>query len=96
MVRPANLTLGIYRGGRRPLDLYYRVRGGIIPSQMPLVQLKTTNPDGSEGDDFDGKKYWDLVNFLQAVPFPEMLPKEVRAKVYPPIESPTEAQHAAR
>jgi hypothetical protein len=96
LVRPANLTLGMYRGGRRPLDLYYRVRGGIEPSLMPLVKLMTTNPDGSEGDDIDGKKYWDLVNFLQALPFPNMLPKDVRDKVYPPIESPTEAQHAAR
>lgn len=96
LVRPANLTLGVYRGGRRPVDLYWRVRGGIIPSQMPLVQLKTTNPDGSEGDQIDGKKYWDLVNFLLAVPYPEMLPKDVRAKVYPPAEAPAESRHAAR
>ncbi len=82
LVRPANLTVGIYRGGRRPVDLYWRVRGGIIPSQMPLVKL--TKPGAGEGDQIDGAQYWDLVNFLLALPYPEMLPKEVRAKVYPP------------
>ena len=96
LVRPANLTLGIFRGGRRPVDLYWRVRGGIVPSQMPLVKLMTTNPDGSEGDQIDGKKYWDLVNFLIAIPYPEMLPKDVRTKVYPPAESAAETQHASR
>jgi hypothetical protein len=97
LVRPADLTRGIYRGGRRPIDLYWRIRAGIPASQMPLVKLMKTNPDGTDGDELDGKKYWDLVNFLQAVPFPEMLPKEVRAKVYPPIDVPAaEQQHAAR
>jgi mono/diheme cytochrome c family protein len=96
LVRPANLTVGVYRGGRRPVDLYWRVRGGIIPSQMPLVKLMTTNPDGSEGDEVDGKKYWDLVNFLLALPYPEMMPKDVRFKVYPPSETPAEVQHASR
>jgi mono/diheme cytochrome c family protein len=96
LVRPANLTSGMYRGGRRPVDLYWRVRGGIIPSQMPLVKLTETKPGGGEGDQIDGRKYWDLVNFLLALPYPEMLPKEVRAKVYPPSEAPAETRHAAR
>jgi mono/diheme cytochrome c family protein len=96
LVRPANLTVGAFRGGRRPIDIYWRVRGGIVPSQMPLVELKVTNPDGQEGDELDGKKYWDLVNFIQAVPYKEMLPPDVRAKVYPETKTPAEAQHAAR
>jgi mono/diheme cytochrome c family protein len=96
LVRPANLTVGVFRGGRRPVDVYWRIRGGIIPSQMPLVKLMTTNPDGSEGEEIDGKKYWDLVNFTLALPYPEMLPKDVRNKVYPPTEAPAEAQHASR
>jgi mono/diheme cytochrome c family protein len=97
LVRPANLTLGVYRGGRRPVDLYWRVRGGIIPSQMPLVKLMKPNPDGTDSDEIEGKKYWDLVNFIQALPYPEMLPKEVRNKVYPPVQETVESQqHAAR
>jgi len=97
LVRPANLTLGVFRGGRRPVDIYWRIRGGIIPSQMPLVKLTETLPDGKEGTKIDGNKYWDLVNFIQALPYPEMLPKDVRAKVYPPASAPhAESQHAAR
>lgn len=97
LVRPANLTLGVFRGGRRPLDIYWRIRGGIIPSQMPLVKLTETLPDGKEGSKLDGKKYWDLVNFIQALPYPEMLPTDVRARVYPPAaEAHAESQHASR
>src|SRR5262249_10497456 len=34
LVRPNNLTNGIYRGGRRPIDLYYRIHSGINGSNM--------------------------------------------------------------
>ena len=33
------------------------------------------------GDD-EAKKLWDLVHFIEALPFPSMLPDDVRAKVY--------------
>lgn len=81
LVRPANLTAGVYRGGRRPIDLYWRIRGGIDPSQMPRVDLgdKTTNK-AQWLDNAD--PYWDLVNFVQAMPYPRMLPEEVRESIY--------------
>ncbi len=70
MVRPANLTSGVYRGGRRPIDLYWRIRGGIDPSQMPQAK-------------FENKaSYWDLVNFVQALPYPKMLPEDIRKEIY--------------
>jgi mono/diheme cytochrome c family protein len=72
LVRPNNLTMGVYRGGRRPIDLYWRLRGGIEPCAMPEMN----KPD-------DEDKIWDLVNFVQALPYPERLPKDVRDKVYP-------------
>ncbi len=73
MVRPANLTTGIYRGGRRPIDLYYRVHGGIPPSGMPKApDTVAKNP----------KYIWDLVNFVQALPYPSMLPPDVRDRIY--------------
>jgi mono/diheme cytochrome c family protein len=34
LVRPTNLTAGVYRGGRRPLDLYWRIHSGIYGSGM--------------------------------------------------------------
>ena len=84
LVRPADLTAGVYRGGRRPLDLYYRVRGGIPPSAMPENQA--LQPD----------QYWDLVNFVQALPYPEMLPGKIRGTIYPAGKSGGEGRHASR
>ncbi len=70
LVRPANLTVGIFRGGRRPIDLYWRIRGGIPPSQMPAAA------------DLKDDQIWDLVNFVQALPYPAMLPEEIRDQIY--------------
>ena len=38
IVRGRNLYDGIYRGGRRPIDLYYRVHGGIEGAGMTGLQ----------------------------------------------------------
>jgi mono/diheme cytochrome c family protein len=63
LTRPANLTINVYRGGRRPVDLYYRIHSGINGSGMASL--------GGEGvltpDDI-----WDVVNFVQALPYPPM------------------------
>jgi mono/diheme cytochrome c family protein len=70
LVRPNNWTAGVYRGGRRPIDLYWRLKVGIKPSAMPPFP---------QGDD---EEIWHVVNFLQALPYPQMLPADVRRKVY--------------
>lgn len=70
LVRPANLTTGVYRGGRRPIDLYWRVKGGIVPSGMPAAAALSE------------ERTWDVVNFLQALPHPRMLPEKIRARIY--------------
>jgi len=70
-VRPANLTEPTYKGGKRPLDWYFRVRGGIAPSGMPAAShLNET-------------QLLDVVHFIQALPYPRMLPPVVRSVVYP-------------
>jgi mono/diheme cytochrome c family protein len=38
---PRNLRSGIYRGGRRPLDIYYRIHEGIKGVPMPAAELLT-------------------------------------------------------
>lgn len=58
VVQPRNLTLGVYRGGRRPEDLYARVYAGIYASTMPDSKAKPA------------AEIWDLVHFLQALPDP--------------------------
>lgn len=73
LVRPRNLTVSVYRGGRRPVDFYYRIHSGIGPSKMPAQPAEIAG---------DPKAMWDLVNFVRALPYPAMLPNEVRQKVY--------------
>jgi mono/diheme cytochrome c family protein len=75
LVRPNNLTMGVYRGGRRPIDLYYRVHSGIYPSTM-------TGVAATEKLKNDKRAIWDLVNFVRALPYPEMLPPDIKDKVY--------------
>ena len=63
-LRPANLNRGIYKGGRRPIDIYWRIAKGINGAQMPAHYPSP----------FDDKKMWDVVNFVLALPYePELL-----------------------
>jgi mono/diheme cytochrome c family protein len=62
-LRPANLTKGEYKGGRRPIDIYWRIAKGINGTPMP----------GHLGTVTD-EEVWDLVNFVLALPYePELL-----------------------
>jgi mono/diheme cytochrome c family protein len=90
LVRPANLTAGVYRGGRRPVDLYWRVTGGIPPSDMPAApdSLKSKGPNHPTDD------RWDLVNFVRYLPYPHMLPDDVRAKIYDQAKKEPAPEHA--
>ena len=56
-LRPANLNKGIYKGGRRPIDLYWRIAKGINGAKMPA------HYPAIESD-----RIWDLVNFILALP----------------------------
>jgi mono/diheme cytochrome c family protein len=67
LVKPANWTIPVYRGGRRPVDLYYRIHSGISGSGMPSF--------GMDSNGLSGEQIWDLVNFLQVVPYPAMRSK---------------------
>ncbi len=88
LVRPINLTTGVYRGGRRPIDLYWRIRSGIIV--MPGFDKNSTfNVEVEEGGKkvekkipADDKKIGQLVAFLQALPYPKMLPDDLREQIY--------------
>ncbi len=63
-LRPANLNRSQYKGGRRPIDIYWRIAKGINGAQMPAHYPSP----------FDEKKMWDVVNFVLALPFePELL-----------------------
>jgi mono/diheme cytochrome c family protein len=70
-VRPANLTTGVYRGGRRPIDIYWRIKGGIGPSGMAASSANLKD-----------EEIWDIVHFVRALPYPAMLPEEIRDRIY--------------
>jgi len=56
--QPRNLTRGIYRGGRRPIDIFRRVHEGIPGTQMAGFAAVLTHDE-----------IWDIVNFVLSVPF---------------------------
>ncbi|MFO0948741.1 MAG: c-type cytochrome [Planctomycetota bacterium] len=61
---PRNLRLGMYRGGRRPVDIFRRIHQGIAGASMP-----------EGGKALKPEEIWDLVNFVRAIPYqPELLP----------------------
>jgi len=57
-IQPRDLTRGIYRGGRRPLDLYRRIHTGIKGTPMTAF-----------GTALSEKEIWDLVNYVMSIPF---------------------------
>lgn len=57
--RPTDLTLGVYRGGRRPIDFYWRIHSGVNGSNMPAFYKS-----------LKAQEIWDLVNFVQILPYP--------------------------
>lgn len=56
-VQPRNLTQGIFRGGRRPVDLYRRLYNGITASKMPA--FNTIPPE----------TLWNTINYVRHIPF---------------------------
>ncbi len=81
-ILPANLNRGIYKGGRRPLDIFWRIAKGINGAQMPAHYPSP----------LDDKKVWDVVNFVLTLPYePELL-----RDAPPAPEAPAPALTAAR
>ncbi len=72
-MQPRNLRLGIYRGGRRPVDLFRRIAMGIFPSAMPAHAAFTA--DGKMGTSDATKlqphEIWALVDYVLALPYQE-------------------------
>ena len=58
-ILPRNLRKGVYRGGRRPVDLYWRIHNGIDGSGMP-----ESNKAALKEDDL-----WDLANYVLELPY---------------------------
>ena len=57
IIMPRNLTRGVYRFGRRPLDIYRRVHQGINGTPMPGF-----------GKTLKDEQIWDIVNYVLSIP----------------------------
>ena len=55
-IDPRNLRLGVYRGGRRPIDIYYRLQAGINGSGMPQAPLTA-------------EEKWNVVDYVLSLPY---------------------------
>jgi mono/diheme cytochrome c family protein len=58
-IKPRDLTRGIYRGGRRPVDIYRRIYAGIKGTPMPAFG----------GTVLKDEEIWDIVNYVMSIPF---------------------------
>jgi len=58
-LQPRNLTLGQYRGGRRPIDVFRRIYAGIAGTPMPAFG-KTAMTD---------EEIWDVVNYVMSLQY---------------------------
>ena len=62
-----NLARGVFRFGRRPIDLYRRIYAGINGSPMPAhYGMQITEPDGNQRP-LDENDIWDLVHYVRSV-----------------------------
>ncbi len=62
-IKPRNLRLGMFRGGRRPIDLYARIEAGIKGTPMPAFGAKLTE-----------QQKWDIVNYVLELPHEQRTP----------------------
>jgi mono/diheme cytochrome c family protein len=64
-IKPRNLRLGIFRFGRRPLDIYRRIHTGIAGTPMPGVGQADPSSSGLTPD-----QVWHVVNYvLRGLPY---------------------------
>lgn len=63
-ITPRNLRQGIYRGGRRPLDLYRRASAGINGTPMPGVGPATAGAQGT----VKPEEIWNLIDYVRSLP----------------------------
>ncbi len=67
-IHPRNLRLGVYRGGRRPIDLYWRLKNGIDGTPMPAVPMLPADAQpGAQG--LSEADLWSLIDYVRNLPY---------------------------
>jgi mono/diheme cytochrome c family protein len=74
---PRNLRQGVYRGGRRRLDVFWRIYAGIAGAPMPASGPASPGAKGPLTE----AEMWDIVDYVVALPYePASQPQEVTPK----------------
>jgi mono/diheme cytochrome c family protein len=69
---PRNLREGVYRGGQRPLDLFWRIAAGIRGMPMPGIGPAAPGAQGT----LSQQEIWQIVDYVQSLPYePASLPQ---------------------
>lgn len=79
---PRNLRANMFRGGRRPLDLYRRVNQGIAGTPMPATGPAMPGAQGTLTE----QEMWQIVDYVRSLPYepasqPQMRPLNSEAVV---------------
>lgn len=79
---PRNLRMNMFRGGRRPLDLYRRIHQGIAGTPMPAGGPAAPGAQGTLTEE----EMWQIVDYVRSLPFepasqPQMKPVNFEAVV---------------
>ncbi|MEX2168823.1 MAG: c-type cytochrome [Pirellulales bacterium] len=62
---PRNMRLGVYRGGRRPVDFFWRIHQGIAGTPMPATGPASPGAQGTLTEE----EMWNIVDYIRSVPF---------------------------
>lgn len=62
---PRNLRMGIYRGGRRPIDIFWRVSAGIAGTPMPASGPAAAGAPGT----LTQQEIWQIVDYVHSLPY---------------------------
>jgi len=76
---PANLSLGMLHGGRRPIDIYRRIYSGINGTPMP--SSKDPNTVINETEEERSDRIWHLVHFVTTVIENNGVPDDAQAAI---------------
>ena len=66
---PRNLRQGVFRGGRRPIDIYWRIRHGIEGATMPAVPYREPGTEGGAG--LLPEDIWAIVQYVSSLQYDE-------------------------
>ena len=103
-IHPRDLRSGVYRGGRRPLDIYRRITSGINGAPMPGVKPTEATPDApvDPAKAATAEDLWHLVHYVLSLPYEPLSqpPEELENKLRqgwqpepPTVEHKTEKGH---